>query len=978
MNRKNVFEKAIQLANSDTKVKATSLVRENPAVAAVMSKMITPKETPHYNHEGRRSILTPDVSRFRHTGEITAQAVTDGRTVLKLLPDLELAKNILISSILSPKDMMSNELGFKVRDGLMAPEISAMMINKVSEHFDQVHKIKPLMTKMLEDALFDTGSYGLAVIPENSIDDIINNHEHITMESFKHSSINSNGSLKSIGLLGDASYQESERRGGIAVESLIDKGVRNSVDGRMNLASYTINADIPKPYVSSEDEKAAKDTPPKGEKDFDPFITVIDNIDALKIPVIASRIREDKVKNMLGKMTSPAMENFYNGSKRALHGKDALTDRQLSGLIYKDKQYKYRAFNALKTPEQLSRRSVGNPLVMHIPSEAIIPVFVPGSPEQQVGFFVLIDNDGNPINKANNIDYYQQLSSRMNTNGNFPSAMLTKVRTMMEGFNYNNHNHLDYSIKAYADMIEQDLLMRLRNGAYSNGVSLARNEEIYRVMFARSLAKQHTQLLFIPIELMTYVAFQYNENGIGVSILESMKIINSLRSMVMFANTMGAIKNSIGRTSMKIKLDEEDPDPMKTIEQSSNEIIRSRQQAFPLGVNSPVDQVDFLQRSGYEITHEGHPGMPDISIEFGEHTSNYAKVDTELEDNLRKRSIQATGLPPEVVDAGFNSEFAVSIVTQNILLSKRVLQKQEEFLPFVTAHARKYIVNSEHLLNALAEILENNFDKLKNEKIDHSIPSTALYEVAPNEVKTTEEGSQDVLINQILNDFIMNLEATLPQPNTVTLENQNAALESFVKVLDAAIDAYINTEMFTNDFVGNVANDITVVKAALRAYYIRQWMTENGVLPELAKITAVDENGEPILNIFKIQEEHIRSLVKSTASMMAGLHGTKEASDKVMGDLGAGEESSTPTSSDNGFGGGAGGDNFGFGGGDEGGGFGSDETPAFGEPSEETPEGEESPAGAEENPKEGEKESKEETPKKEEPEESEAPEEKKE
>src|SRR5690606_1249482 len=160
------------------------------------------------------------------------------------------------------------------------------------------------------------------------------------------------------------------------------------------------------------------------------------------------------------------------------------------------------------------------------------PVFIPGSPEKQIGFFVLLDNDGNPLDLSSDKDSYRELSSRMDSNGSFPSAMLKKVKSSMSGFDCNNTDHLKYAASVYGDMIEADLLARLRNGKYTNGVAIAHKEEIYRIMLARSLANKNTQLLWVPESIMTYFGIRFNGNGIGKSLLDDLKVVNSLRAMI--------------------------------------------------------------------------------------------------------------------------------------------------------------------------------------------------------------------------------------------------------------------------------------------------------------------------------------------------------------------------------------------------------------------------------------------------------------
>ena len=883
----NILKKAIAESQKGGKFPVMQLVRDDPVLAATISKMVTSQEPPRYGADGNRDPMSPNMYMFHNSSDHTAQNISDARTVMQVLPDMELAAQVLVSSIISPKDMVTTELTYTIPDGLIAPDVSAALIDRTRTYFETDYKIKPLMSKMLRNMLFETGSYPIAVIPENSIDELINGHHRISFEALSHD-VNPDGTIKSIGLLGPAEKDSPTKAVNISFESLNSYDVNPSkIDTKIVLEELRNSATT---YANP----------------VDTFVTVTDNINVLKIPRINQKIREDRIKGMVG---SKAMESISSS-------KSKFNDREMSSLIYKERQVNFRPLTTLKTQEQLNRNTVGNPLIIHLPSEAVIPVFMPGCPEEQVGFFVLIDIDGNPVSKADDVDYYQQLSSRLNSNGSFPSAMLNHVKQQMTGFNIVDREHINYAVRSYSEMVEKDLLARLRNGVYGNGVALAKNTEIYRLMFSRTLAKQHTQLLFIPVELMTYFAFDYTPEGIGKSLLDDMKILNSLRSMLTFANVMASIRNSIGRTEVKIKLDESDPNPQKTIETTIHEIVRSRQQYFPLGTNSPTDLTMYLQRAGYEFTFEGHPGLPDVAVDFGEKNSNFTKPDPELEESLRKRAIMATGLSPDSVDATFQAEFASSIVANNILLSKRVVQTQEKYTPQLTNHMRKVLMNSEEVIRDLKEILFNNFDKLQLELTEEGkkVQSSLKDGTATSETKYKSDAEKNIIVNNILNEYLMNFEVSLPMPNSVTLENQMTAMETYTKALDAAIEAWISEKFFTTDDGGQIANQVGTIKEVIRAYYLRKWMAENGVMTELADLTMLDGDGKPSVDIFKLQEAHISGLTKSLTRFMVGIDKVKKASDTVMNSLGGMETEAPSSNESSGSDGGSGPDDDGLGG----------------------------------------------------------------
>src|SRR5690606_29056015 len=106
-----------------------------------------------------------------------------------------------------------------------------------------------------------------------------------------------------------------------------------------------------------------------------------------------------------------------------------------------------------------------------------------------------------------------------------------------------------------------------------------------------------------------------------------------------------------------------------------------------------------------------------------------------------------------------SAEFATTIVANNILLNKRVMQIQDKFIPLVTDNIRKVASNDGTLIGKLKDIVKSNLDK-----------------VTPNlgDVKI-DENNEDTIISLLVQEFLSNVEATLPRPDSITLDNQMAA-----------------------------------------------------------------------------------------------------------------------------------------------------------------------------------------------------------
>ena len=85
----------------------------------------------------------------------------------------------------------------------------------------------------------------------------------------------------------------------------------------------------------------------------------------------------------------------------------------------------------------------------------------------------------------------------------------------------------------------------------------------------------------------------------------------------------------------------------------------------------------------------------------------------------------------------------------------------------------------------------------------------------------------------------------------------------------------------------------------IRAYFIRQWLTENGMLPELSALTATDKENKLSLNLFDLAIRHGNQI---NVSMLEGVLKLTELYKKVdtkLEEIGA-EGSDSPSGGDGG------------------------------------------------------------------------------
>lgn len=1002
---------ALEKARTQGPKVALQLAHKEPQIAAIISKLVKADEQPRRNSKGDRIDNLPDANAYRTISEATSLAASDAETIFDMLPDMKLCRQVLPSCILAPRDMVTLELSYDAPKDVASPEVVQLLTNRLREYFERDYKITDYLQKILEDALFNRGSYPVAVIPENSIDEMINRPMRPSMESIQRAFLQDDKGIISRGILGLTDAEKAAASQGSSRFSF--------EEFKPNTVITAAQSDITfKGIFTIEQRDDSGKVTQKIEKSFEGAdslnITVTDNADILKMPELRARMRE----NLTAKVTPGSYSAEAYLTKE--HG---ISDSELESLLYKSGTNRMEPLQRLKSDDQLPRRSVGEPIILHLPSEAVIPVFVPGTPSKQVGFFILLDEQGHPLNTTDDPDYYQEMSNRLRTGGSFPSAMLQKVQSQVGGADFSERRHVAQTIKIFGEMIEADLMQRFKNGTVGSGVEISSRDEVYRIMFARTLAKQRTHLLFVPAEMMTYFAFNYNRDGVGKSLIESMKVLLAIRVQLMFADVMASLRNSIGRTKMKVKLDANDPNPIKTIEQSVTEFVRTRQNYFPLGMASPVDVADWIQRASVEVNYEGHPGLPDTAFEFENYNSTIPKPETDLMEQLKKLTIMGVGLPPEQIDAGLTSEFATPLVQQSLLLTKRVIKDQETFEPMLSKHARQVARQHPRLVNDLRTLILKNIDKVipenkqrgesdseredaqaaRDQKADDKefkqalkmrvdaqnngedvkpedgadtggsfdfganndggfgappaegdegelsstgeaepgaapgeeaaadtgaateppaneagtdekkeMPTKALKTlnqtkawgaIAPSDTMVTK-GSQGASANltstisakvrgqytreqlvtaeSVLNRFLSTFELHLPRPNSATTTNQTESLNGYSDLLDKGIEAYLSEKWFTSDMAGEEAKFVEAWKESIKAVLMRQFMADNGILPELGNIVATNDHGKAKFDMHTLMTNHIKTLLSSLGKNQVKLKVMSAASDKIL------------------------------------------------------------------------------------------------
>lgn len=851
---------------------SSAILKGGPTTDPVASKLVKDSFTGLSSTNTNKSddIKTFSPEYVSNAVWTSAGAAADAKNLLENLPDLELVIQILVSSIISPNDVMSNEILYGSNDDRLG-SMTGKLVEVIREHFQDEYKLDDELPELIRRALATTGSYPKLVLPENSIDMVINSNSTVTVESLKPFYTNS-GKLNSIGLLG-------------GLEETGDRS--NQYDFLRRISTEAHLAPLPPQPQSASALQLVKD---QNTLMFD----VTDNLDTLKLPSLEAKIRAHAIDQLYGKH-GYSIEGYNRGiidsmgRNRGDQPNDSTIDeiKKTVETLLPRRQFLTKNTVAIPTKTEMSRSAIGNPLTMVLPSEAVIPVVKPSDPSDHVGYFIVLDESGNPLRMPTDSRFFFNLEQRFGSQNDMARFLSQKVNKQTQGDDTaNSPISFDDAVMVYKEVVENNLNKRLINGLIGPGNRVAENSDIYALMLARAYQHMQTQLVFVPKSLLTYFAYDYNDFGIGRSILEKSKMIGSLRSATLYSNVMTGMKNSITRRVIDITLDPKDPAPEKTVELLLHHAAYATRGETPFGHLDPTDIVSALQNSGIMTKVKGHPGYPEIEADVDFRQNGYTKVDTELDEMLKKWHHMMFGLSPETVELSMGPDLATSVISHNVFHAKRVKLLQYRTCEMLPHFIKAYTSNSGSLIAKLKVVVEENRDSLADPTIIDTFGT---------------EG--------VVKYFIDTITTDLPEPDTAKFEMQLAALEGYKNALEAFLPSFISSDLFDakdmgEQLDGRVENTVNVVKA----YFLRRYMRVNNIMPELFDLIDKDDSGkEPLLDIMKEHAEHANAIRSSVGEYVKLAVPAALKSDKDLSNIGADKLAD----GESGFGGGSVGNEFG-------------------------------------------------------------------
>lgn len=776
----------------------------------------------------------------------------DIKNILEMNPNAQLAIDICVNGTLSPNNTLDSQLQYKSSYDKLGT-MKSQLLQKIREIMNTHVELEDILPTILKDAKYDVGSYALLVVPTGRVRAMIET-EKLQGKTRDQKIMKFESMISDIGA---ATYRTPDTRYITPAKlKLEDFGIEGTdiKDG-----AITIHADTEVIRLNKIRENLIKQESINGcIDDLDGFSSYDPQAD---LQTLAQELKQE-----------------------------GLSDEVIANSL--DVARNYNFDDVLSLEPELDPEGIDMAIHMHIPHESIFVMHKPGSPEEHVGYYIALDMSGNPISVGDSLNYHNPnyngaygnsaSNSAMGDQANFSAGNTELGYGGMNNSAIQGRRNSDKTA-LFSKVTEQQLVAKIKSGYFKHqDISLAEHTDLMQTMFHRLMSNKQTQLLFVPASLLTYVAFEYDDNGNGISLIIKHKNIGVFNSILTLANTLAAINNTIDYKEVNVSFDDDELDFNKTTDMIVSNLARYTSMNGSRLLSTDVyKQMDYIGTKGYQMAFSDHPSFPGTRVEINNLDRERATPDVDVIEKNEALLIQSLGSTPEVVDMARNVEFASSYFQSNLQAARRAIADQKILTKFLDKFIKTYLLNSPLVLKWMIKEVD------KSRQANPDIRG----------VKTID----------LVKGFVNSLTTHLPKPDMVKIDLLDKAITEYEKLVDHVIQYTIGEDALADEDVGeNLEGALKSLRIKVKAMIMRDYLANNNMFNEnlLASIYNGDEEElDASMGRLEAQQQFTLNFLKKHKIITSGM--IQKANEEV----GAIEEA-------RGLDGGAGGGSSDFGSGD--------------------------------------------------------------
>ena len=722
----------------------------------------------------------------------SSDVIRKNKDILELFPDIELAIKIRIASILSPNSMDNEDIKIRLKENSATSLVNSQIANIVKSYISN----KLDLEKMIMESMFTKGAYISAIIPEPLLDKIINNAVVGTENDIV-----------------DASKLNSNKKDRIDNFSF---GIfkQDTINSNAYLTGF--ESDL---KVTLKEETKTNLAAALGLDNI-----VSDNFFAIKSLTSALESANDLVKQKLKVLKTPS---------------NKLTDADINSVFSKLKKTREEF---MVMPAVAASSSKGSALEIKLPVSSCIPIYPSGEPNNHIGYFILINPlTGTPIQDDEFTKRKESYGRAFN--GMADSATSNTIQSVLDSIQGPTISKDSPKImeldKIYNKLLDFKIKSVLKDSLYGDIVDIdITSNEAYRVMLSRVLESKQTKLIFIPKELVSYIAFDYRENGTGKSILEKLDFFANARATVFFTNLMAKINNSMSNTLVNAEIDENHPNPKQARAHIISEVLRSRGAMYPSNMLKFNEMEEWAKYAGMQFNIK-HSQFGNTEIEITESDIQKKEVDTELEDTITSYIYYTLGVTKEQIESARSEDFAIAVASRNKMNGKRTKTEQNIFSPQVSELIQRMVRYDSVTFEHIREVVKENYSSLKDKYLENEIGEEQANKEAQN---------QDGAIEYITDCLIDDIEFFLPKPEVTDDTTTATQFTTFKDNLSGVLESLFTDDSITENTFGDLnaskEDIIKIIKFSATLDYLRN----NNHMNYIVDMFTLDKEEKALVN----------------------------------------------------------------------------------------------------------------------------------
>lgn len=453
-------------------------------------------------------------------------------------------------------------------------------------------------------------------------------------------------------------------------------------------------------------------------------------------------------------------------------------------------------------PDPKNYKHEGHPTIIKLPAEAVIPISLFGATSEHLGYFILIDQNGQPLSIENS----DMLDSDTGCHSGSPAAAYEAVfgNNCCSNSNRFMQNTQDLSNAGgmmFQYLLEKYLRARMAGIFGRDDLTLSRFNAVSSILFSRLLQRKQTTLVFAPPELLHYFAFDYDhEDGTGLAKTDEIRHLLSLRATYMIAAVMAMANDAIEQKTISFSVDDKNAN-IEGLMDVIAEVFMGKNKLT--GSIDPSEIARDIYSNNLTIVPRNVPGLSDFSIEYNNNASQSTRPDNELIEQISNLIVSHLDVPPAALNQMSEPEFARSVVTNNLFFAKKVARYQRTWCAQMKEFIRSYIRYDIPFKRAILKKLQAT----GKHSVDENLPSKVdkLRRRNPNVYSRNTRAA-------ILNDVINNFTVALPAPNIVVDTAQMEQIRNFTSNLNEMADRFFDENLIPGDDM-EASNGLKVYKA---------------------------------------------------------------------------------------------------------------------------------------------------------------------